>query len=180
MPALHTAGFESISRGEPFSSEPPTTRNLRDATGNRRFWPVRTGTIDLDALIRDRDQLWAEAAAAEARGEALTISDDLYEAASEQQDERLVKDPWDDILADAPGEIIGDIERISSEKLLRVHLGLPPDKINDATTKRLRNSMLRNGWSGPKKMRFGNEPEQGAHAKTSTPKQGYWRPCRTG
>lgn len=34
---------------------------LKDDTGNRRFNPIEVGALDFDMLIRERDQLWAEA-----------------------------------------------------------------------------------------------------------------------
>jgi hypothetical protein len=81
---------------------------LRDATGNSRFWPIKTGKIDLDALWRDRDQLLAEAAHLEAQGELLVIPAHLYGAVAEQQEQRLLEDPWDDLLAGVKGTIYND------------------------------------------------------------------------
>jgi predicted P-loop ATPase len=69
---------------------------LRDETGNRRFWPLRCGTIDIAALARDRDQLWAEAVHRFREGAIWWIDDPaiLAEAAAAQE-ARYQADAWD-------------------------------------------------------------------------------------
>ncbi len=72
---------------------------LRDETGNRRFWPVRCGRIDLDALRRDRDQLWAEAAARYRAGAIWWLDDPaLVAAADVEQEARYHSDAWDALI----------------------------------------------------------------------------------
>jgi predicted P-loop ATPase len=60
---------------------------LKDTTGNRRFWPVETGKCQLDAMRRDRDQLWAEARARYEAGEPWWITKTEHAKAVERVQE---------------------------------------------------------------------------------------------
>jgi predicted P-loop ATPase len=73
---------------------------LRDASGARRFWPVKCGEIDLEALRLDRDQLWAEAVALYRDRHPWWLQhSDLVQAASVEQEGRFDADPWLSIIA---------------------------------------------------------------------------------
>jgi predicted P-loop ATPase len=77
-----------------------TLEYLKDETGGRRFWPIKCGTIDHDAIVRDRDQLWAEAVALYNTGEPWWLTDEalLLEARGEQ-DARYQEDAWHEFIA---------------------------------------------------------------------------------
>lgn len=72
---------------------------LRDPTGARRFWPVECGEVRLSAILRDRDQLWAEAVQAFNAGETWHLTEkDEIDRAVEAQVERREIDPWESAL----------------------------------------------------------------------------------
>jgi predicted P-loop ATPase len=94
---------------------------LIDDTGNRRMWSVRCGTIDIDALRADRDQLWAEARERYRRGEKWWLHEpSLIAAAAEVQAEFTDDDIWTEC-------VIGYIAKhksISIPELLRDCIGI--------------------------------------------------------
>ncbi|MGC0151026.1 VapE domain-containing protein [Chromobacterium vaccinii] len=72
---------------------------FRDQTGNRRYWPVFCTDVDLAALRRDRDQLWAEAAHLYREGMPHHVLEEerpLFEA---EQAKREIADPWIELIA---------------------------------------------------------------------------------
>ena len=80
-----------------FATINPEGGYLRDPTGNRRYWPVlcgEIGSIDIAAIVRDRDQLWAEAVARYRAGERCYPDKDEHAIFGKEQDVRAEEDPW--------------------------------------------------------------------------------------
>lgn len=140
-------------------------RYLRDTTGNRRFWPVKTGVIDLDRLRVDRDQLWAEASVLEATGFSLTLPPELWVAAAGVQEERMEEDLWVDALAGFAGSVQGDMERVPTADLL-MELQIPRERWRGEIPKRLAAVMARLGWQ-PGKFRLHGKVLRGYERPTT-------------
>jgi hypothetical protein len=81
----------------------PSDTFLKDETGNVRYWPNTCTRIDLDALRRDRDQLWAEAVHRFRAGENWWLeTEGVIQAAREEQAahaETVEDHPWFSIIA---------------------------------------------------------------------------------
>jgi predicted P-loop ATPase len=73
---------------------------LADETGNRRFWPVKVTGLRLEELVRDRDQLWAEAVVRFKAGEAWWLDREVEAFAAEEQEQRRQGDPWEEPILD--------------------------------------------------------------------------------
>lgn len=146
-----------------------TTNNdqyLRDTTGNRRILPIKVGSIDLEAIRRDRDQLFAEAAvwdeARQTQREPFTDQDgnvwardpvlppQLWGEAGEQQAIRMEDDPWLDVLGNYRGfagvSADGPVERVATDALFG-RLGFDGRSMTPALNRRLRSVMEALGWT---------------------------------
>ena len=138
---------------------------LRDMTGNRRFWPVKVSKIDIGALTRDRDQLFAEAALIEAGGEPLILPADLHADAKAEQEGRVVEDPWEAILAGITGSLHpardgGDEWRVHTKELFN-HLDIPLERRAPQQAQRIAAIMRRLGWEPVENQKIGKEQGKG-------------------
>src|SRR5262249_5923790 len=89
---------------------------LRDETGGRRFWPAKAGNIDVTALERDRDQLFADAVERfNKREQGWPTKRFEQEHIMPEQAARYEADTWEGNIREyiAPRErvLIGDIAR---------------------------------------------------------------------
>ncbi len=135
---------------------------LKDETGGRRFWPIKCGRIDLDALARDRDQLWAEARGLHRAGKPWWLDTrELIDAATEEQDARYQADPWTEKVI----EHLGARSETSIVEVLRDAIGVPQNRWSRSDEMRVAAILKKDGWrryqqihNGTKRWRY-RKPE---------------------
>jgi putative DNA primase/helicase len=142
---------------------------LRDETGNRRFWPIRCGQIDLEAIRRDRDQLWAEAMAMFGRGAIWWLDDpELIALARAEQEERYQSDAWDGLIdrwlvydkqrinrgygayddwCEEEVERLTPLTDVSVAEVLRDAIGIEPGRWTRADQMRVSAYLKARGWT---------------------------------
>jgi predicted P-loop ATPase len=145
---------------------------LRDETGGRRFWPVKCGTIAIEALIRDREQLFAEAVDRFRRGENWWPDQETENRLIRpQQDTRYEADEaWENLITDyldqpypydhASARLLGEPDAMRKTRttvLLVAREALHIERPRIATTdqRRITAVLERNGWVRGERMEFG-------------------------
>ncbi len=73
---------------------------LKDSSGNRRYWPVACGFINLELLRQDREQIWAEALHMYNAGEKWwpATPEDAKLCAFEQEERGEDADAWQEVI----------------------------------------------------------------------------------
>ena len=121
---------------------------LRDETGGRRFWPIKTGNINVDALERDRDQLFAEAVMLYREGKSWWPDKDFErEHIMPEQAARYEADAWQETI----GVYLEIKNRVTISQVAREALGIETPRIGTAEQRRIAAALEQIGWKRLKK-----------------------------
>jgi predicted P-loop ATPase len=121
---------------------------LRDETGGRRFWPVRTGPIDANSLARDRDQLFAEAVQLYWQGYHWWPDADFERKfIAPEQEARYETDAWEETVRD----FLAPRSRTTVTEVARDALHIETPRLGTAEQRRIAQAMERLGWTHGKR-----------------------------
>lgn len=120
---------------------------LNDPTGERRFWPVSVGKIDLKAVREERDQLWAEAVHRYRQNEKWYLRETkLVEAAAKETEARRTRDPWESDVRSWLRKNDKTETGVSTEELLGKAVGMLKDRRTKADQMRMARVLRALGW----------------------------------
>jgi predicted P-loop ATPase len=124
---------------------------LRDETGGRRFWPVKVGRIDIEALMYDRDQLFAEAVELYRTGTAWWPERDFEQQyINPEQAERYEADVWEESVE----KYLGLQSKVTIGQVAGA-IGLETSRIGTHDQRRIAAAMTQVGWKRDDKREAG-------------------------
>jgi putative DNA primase/helicase len=117
---------------------------LKDPTGNRRYWPMKSNAIDLDALKKDRVQLWAEAVHLYKSKLYIGPDEKEMELAGAAQKKRLDVDSWED-------DVLSALEKLKWKTAVKTgdimkEMGLAVRDRDERSKRRVASIMRANGY----------------------------------
>ena len=116
---------------------------LRDETGGRRFWPVKAGAINVEALARDRDLLFAEAVVRYRDGASWWPDKDFERRHIQpEQAARYEGDAWEEHIA----TYIGTRDKVTASEVAREALGIETPRIGTTDQRRITAALEQLGW----------------------------------
>jgi predicted P-loop ATPase len=126
---------------------------LRDETGGRRFWPLKVGSIKVNALESDRDQLFAEAVQLYHDGARWWPDRDFErEFIMPEQAARHEGDVWEDVI-----RVYLEVkDKVTVGQVARDALGFENIKISTADQRRIGAVLDLLGWCRLPKDGWGN------------------------
>lgn len=108
--APYAKAISKVPRRCVFAGTTNDTEFLRDQTGGRRFWPVRTGDIDIDGIKANREQILAEAVYRYKHGEEWWLGGKAEAEAMEHQEAVREKDTWEDMVTNYMSRAMLDVK----------------------------------------------------------------------
>jgi predicted P-loop ATPase len=122
---------------------------LRDETGGRRFWPAKCGTINIEKLADDRDQLFAEAVTLYREG-LPWWPDPAFERdhIAPQQAARYEGDAWEDEVR----KYVATLTKTTIPTIAVNALGFKTDRIGTADQRRITAILTDFGWKPKRDM----------------------------
>ena len=126
---------------------------LMDETGNRRYWPITVGLVDMDKVKADREQLFAEAMDAFKQGDSWWEMPEME--TKRAQAERLADDPWSDAIEKYINDIQVRITGTTCTEVATKCLDIEIGRLSRKETVRIGKCLRQLGWH-PRVIREGN------------------------
>ena len=116
---------------------------LKDSTGGRRFWPIRVSRIDVDGVMEERDQLFAESVHLYRSGVDWWLNREFErEHVAPEQSQRYESDVWEETIA----TYLTERQRVTVGEVAQHALQMSTARIGTADQRRITAALGRLGW----------------------------------